>query len=89
MQVNNPNDFRCNIREKLNKIIRKTFISLNLERGIYNYTIKKCKEKNIVRSWSNKAFVMIYLDKLKSIMVNLKINKNDKSNNLLKKLKKR
>jgi transcription elongation factor S-II len=88
MQVDNPNDFRCNIRKKLNKIIKKTFISLNLEKGIYNYAIKKCKEKNIVRSWSNKAFVMIYLDKLKSIMINLKINKNDKSNNLLKNLKK-
>jgi transcription elongation factor S-II len=88
MEINNPAEFRNNIRAKLNKIIKKKNISLNLEKGVYNYTIHASKEKKIVRSWSNSAFIMIYLDKLKSIMLNLNSKSSVKNTTLLKCLKK-
>ena len=88
MQINNPTEFRNNIRVKLNKIIKRKKISLNLEKVVYNYTIKTSKDKKIVRSWSNSSFVMIYLDKLKSIMLNLNSKSTVKNTALLKGLKK-
>ena len=88
MEINNPAEFRNNIRAKLNKIIKRKNISLNLEKGVYNYTIHASKEKKIVRSWSNSAFIMIYLDKLKSIMLNLNSKSSVKNTTLLKCLKK-
>ena len=62
MNIQNPNVFRENIRKRFNKIVKKKSISLNLEKGIYNYAIKMAKQKNIVRKWENKTFAMIYLD---------------------------
>ena len=88
MQIAKPEEFRVNIRDKLNKIIRKKKISLNLEKGIFNYTITTAKERNIVRNWNNSKFVMIYTDKLKSIMLNLSKKSSVKNTNLLERLKK-
>jgi hypothetical protein len=88
MQIAKPEEFRVNIRGKLNKIIRKKKISLNLEKGIFNYTIITAKERNIVRNWNNSKFVMIYTDKLKSIMLNLSKKSSVKNTNLLERLKK-
>ena len=87
MNISKPNDFRKNVRNKLNKIIRKKKISLNLEKGIYNFTIKTAKQKNIIRNWNNSTFVMLYVDKLKSIMINLNVKSSVENKDLLKKLK--
>ena len=87
MNISKPDDFRKNVRNKLNKIIRKKKISLNLEKGIYNFTIKTAKQKNIIRNWNNSTFVMLYVDKLKSIMINLNAKSSVKNKDLLKKLK--
>lgn len=87
MNISKPDDFRKNVRNKLNKIIRKKKISLNLEKGIYNFTIKTAKQKNIIRNWNNSTFVMLYVDKLKSIMINLNVKSSVENKDLLKKLK--
>ena len=60
--VSDPSKFRANITKKLNKFIRKKIISINVEKGIYNVTIKAAKDKNVVRKWDNKFFVLLYLD---------------------------
>lgn len=88
MNIQNPNVFRENIRKRFNKIVKKKSISLNLEKGIYNYAIKMAKQKNIVRKWENKTFAMIYLDKCKSIYLNLDAKSSIKNKQLLKRLKK-
>ena len=89
MQIHNPTEFRKNVVVKLNKIIRNKKMSNNLEKGIFNFAIKISKEKNVVRKWENKYFVVLYVDKLKSIMRNLD-KKNIVGNmSLLKRLKKR
>jgi len=46
-------------------------ISSNVEKGVYNWTIKQSKEKYIVRKWDNKYFVSIYLNQLKSVIENI------------------
>jgi DNA-directed RNA polymerase subunit M/transcription elongation factor TFIIS len=47
-------------------------ISSNVEKGVYNWTIKQSKDKYIVRKWDNKYFVSIYLNQLKSVIENIK-----------------
>jgi len=47
-------------------------ISMNIEKGVYNWSIRQSKEKYIVRKWDNKYFVTIYLNQLKSVIENIK-----------------
>ena len=47
-------------------------ISSNIEKGVYNWTIRQSREKYIVRKWDNKYFVAIYLNQLKSVIENIK-----------------
>ena len=46
MVVENPTDFRNNLKNKFLKFIKKEDVSINLEKGIFNYTISKQKKKN-------------------------------------------
>jgi transcription elongation factor S-II len=71
-KIENPDIFRNNIRKKINIIIENEKYSINVEKGIFNYTLKEAEQKKIVKKWDNKAFVIIYLDRLRSIMINLK-----------------
>ena len=86
--VTDPTQFRENIRKRLNKIIRKKKITENLEKGIYNYAIQTAKDKKVVRKWENKYFVILYVDKFKSIYNNLNKKSNVGNKNLLTRLKK-
>lgn len=80
-RVDNPDTFRANIRTRLQKIIKNEKITTNLEKGIFNYTIKTAEERNIVKKWYNPYFVQLYTDKLRVIFQNLHYKP------LLKKLK--
>jgi transcription elongation factor S-II len=71
-QVENPEQFRTNIRANINHILGDLEIATNLEKGIFNSSLGKAKEKCIVRKWDNIYFVTIYLDLLRTIYVNLK-----------------
>jgi transcription elongation factor S-II len=46
----------------------------NIEKGIYNYAIKEATNRKIIKKWENKYFVQLYLDRLKTVFVNLKTN---------------
>lgn len=70
-QVSNPNKLRNTISFQLNKKLKNKKNSINMEKGIFNYTLKECNRKNIVKKWENKDFVMIYLNRSKSILTNL------------------
>ena len=87
MKIANADTFRSNVQKKLNKIIRRKKLSLNLEKGIFNYTIQTARLRNVVRKWDNKAFVMIYVDKFKGILLNLNAKSTVKNKDLLKRLK--
>jgi len=72
--IKSPFEFRNNIRTKINEILKNEKNSTNLEKGIFNYSLKEADTKKIVKKWDNKYFVQIYIDRLRSIYKNL--NKN-------------
>jgi len=70
-KIENPENFRANIRKKINEKINNEKATLNLEKGIFNYSLKEAEQRKIVKKWDNKFFVQIYLNHLKSILNNL------------------
>tara|TARA_Y100000389_G_scaffold188065_3_gene210139 strand:+ start:5050 stop:5562 length:513 start_codon:yes stop_codon:yes gene_type:complete len=72
--VKNPPTFRTNISNKINNIIENINKSINLEKGIYNYSLRQCTKKNIVKKWENPYFVQIYVDRFKTILLNITNN---------------
>jgi transcription elongation factor S-II len=71
-KIVNPDNFRENIRKKFTTILQDNTMSINLEKGVYNYTIKEANIRKIVKKWENPAFAQLYLDRLRSIYNNLK-----------------
>ena len=69
--IENPEEFRTNVVSKLDNIIKNNKISTNLEKGIFNYSLKQCEEKKLIKKWSNEYFIIIYVQKLKTILFNL------------------
>jgi len=76
--INNPDHFRQNIRNELrkkvlgNKSSTDHLLSNNMEKGIYNYCIKEAGQRKIIKKWTNPLFVQLYVDKLRSIYINLR-----------------
>lgn len=80
LQIANPDEFRKNVRSKLCERFVNTIgmtqdaaenASLNLERGIYNFTLRESDTKNIVKKWDNGYFVQIYADRLRTVCINM------------------
>lgn len=71
-KIDNPDLFRSNIKQKLNDILKDEKNSNNMEKGIFNYSLKEADRHKIIKKWDNKYFVQIYIDRLRSIVVNLK-----------------
>ena len=71
----NPQEFRNNIVIKLNDLLTDEESCKNLEKGIYNYTLEHATKLNVVKKWDNSYFVRIYLDRTRSVYVNLKNKK--------------
>jgi transcription elongation factor S-II len=71
-KIANPEQFRLNIRGKLDLILENEKHSSNLEKGIFNYALKEANNRKVVKKWDNQYFVQIYLDRLRSIYLNLK-----------------
>ena len=70
--IQSPDLFRENIRKKLTNILGQNNLAINLEKGIYNYAIKEANSKKIVKKWENSHFSQLYLDRLRSIYINIK-----------------
>jgi len=72
---------RNQIVEKINSIVDHFNKSRNIERSIYNYSIKRANEHYIVKKWDNKKFKNIYFNKVRAVYTNLKSNSyvNNKS----------
>ena len=76
--VNNPDIFRKNIsnnlHSKMKNLVTETIkpsISINIEKGIYNYAIDLATSRKLVKKWVNAAFVNLYISKLRSVYFNL------------------
>jgi DNA-directed RNA polymerase subunit M/transcription elongation factor TFIIS len=84
MKISNPTEFRSkviiNFKNKFQLDEKKC---KNIEKSIFNYTIKESKNKKIVRKWENIYFVQLYIDKFRSIWENM----NTKDKILINKIK--
>ena len=72
VSIKQPSDFRKNIVDKLNLFLGSHEFSVNMEKAIYNFSIKEGKSRKIIKKWDNKYFVNIYMSKLWTIFCNLK-----------------
>ena len=72
LKITEPVVFRENIRKKLNEILNNDVQSINLEKGIYNFAIKEANQRKIIKKWENPHFTQLYVDRLRSIYINLK-----------------
>jgi transcription elongation factor S-II len=73
IKILNPETFRENIKSKFEKILNNKKYADNLEKGIYNITLQTATEKLVVKKWENTYFVHLYIDKVRTIYINLKI----------------
>jgi transcription elongation factor S-II len=71
-RIQNPDEFRANIRGKIQPIVADEKLATNLEKGIYNFAIKEANNRKIIKKWENPHFAQLYLDRLRSIYINLK-----------------
>ena len=65
--------FRKNIVQKLEVFMPLNY-SENLEKGIYNNSLDTANRLNVIKKWDNPYFVQLYIDKLRSIYMNLQNN---------------
>ena len=70
--IDDPTMFRKNLCEKFTEILQSDVLATNLERGIFNYSLKEATSRKTIKKWENPYFVQIYLDRLRSIYYNLK-----------------
>jgi len=81
LKIDNHEKFRTNIRSKINDKLNDEKKSKNLEIGVYNYSLNEATNRKVVKKWDNPYFVQIYLDRLRSIYINLN------NNNLVEQIK--
>jgi len=72
MKIDNPTQFRNNMRLQFDNIMQNKTKSTNLEIGVYNYALKEATNRKVVRKWDNEHFVQLYVDRLRTIYINLK-----------------
>lgn len=77
-KINDPNAFRENVRQKISCLLKiendedSKLISGNIEKGVFNYAIDESSRKTVIKKWDNEIFVLLYLNRLRSIYINLK-----------------
>ena len=75
INIVNPVTFRDNVKNKLSDILGNNEYGINLEKGIFNYSLQEADERHIVKKWDNSYFVLLYINKLRTIYINLKNEK--------------
>jgi hypothetical protein len=76
-----PDQFRAEVRKRLHALLPdgsssssdvSDTVSTNIEKGIFNWAIQQAGKNNIVKKWSNPFFITLYIDRLRSVYINLK-----------------
>ena len=84
---NDNDEHRMKMVIKFDQLINDIKISKNIEKSIYNYIIEVSKNRHIVRSWKNKVFYNLYINKSLSIYINLNKKSYIKNDYLFDKIK--
>ena len=81
-----PDHFRAEVRKRLEALLLLggsgsgsgsgsdtiDTAATNIEKGVFNWTIQHASKNNIVKKWSNPFFITLYVDRLRSVYINLK-----------------
>jgi len=70
--IRDPETFRKKMCDVLTKMLEDESLGTNLEKGVYNYTIKEATSRKIIKKWENQHFARIYLDRMRTVYINLK-----------------
>jgi len=71
-QISDPETFRKNVVEKiLSSYFTGETAAQNLELGIFNASLGEADRYKTIKKWDNPYFVLIYIDKLKTVKYNL------------------
>jgi transcription elongation factor S-II len=71
LKISNSDAFRKNVVTKIQLKIGDEKKSINMERGIFNLTLKEADQLRVLKKWEHPQFVMLYLNKLRSVYLNL------------------
>ena len=74
MNVSDPSSFRKNNCYSFKKFDLDDIKCKNLEISIFNYAISEATKNKIVKKWDNTYFVMLYVNRYRSIYTNLSKN---------------
>ena len=74
------------LTEEEHKTLHDIQPALNIERGIYNSSIQKAMQMNILRKWTNQRFLDIYNQRVKAVISNLDPHSYVDNTTLLKRL---
>ena len=72
IKITNPDTFREKVILAVSKLLNNKKHSGNIEKGIFNKSIRIADLKNVVKKWENVYFVQIYIDRFRSVYMNLK-----------------
>lgn len=74
--------FRKNVVNMLEKILRADTpevsfrVATNIEKGVFNYSIREADTQKVVKKWENPHFVTLYVDRLRSLYTNLSVHED-------------
>lgn len=70
--VLNPELFRQEISKYIFSQVHDEKIATNIEKSIFNFSVRKATKMKVIKKWNNECFVLIYINKFKMIFHNLK-----------------
>ena len=80
-KITNSEVFRKKVVGKIQLKLGDEAKSINLERGIFNVTLKEADQHKVLKKWEHPQFVILYLNKLRSVYLNLTDELVDNINN--------
>jgi DNA-directed RNA polymerase subunit M/transcription elongation factor TFIIS len=67
-----PALFRARVAEQARPFFPRESHARNWERGLFNWTLSEAGRKHVVKKWDNPFFVLLYTDRLRSLLTNLR-----------------
>jgi len=67
-----PDQFRATVRKQFDFLSNVDVVKL--EKGIFNAAIQDSEKRHVIKKWENSAFLDLYLDILRTVYYNVKLN---------------
>jgi transcription elongation factor S-II len=74
LSFGNPSKFREHFIQQIKTKYDLGDHSINVEKSIYNFTIRECQFRQLVKKWTNPQFCEIYLCRMRSLLTNFQKN---------------